>query len=44
MQASCIGHWIAMIRILTYLQKALGQEMLYEDEGNIQISSYCDAN
>ena len=39
MQTPCLGHWNAIIRILRYLKKALGQGLL----GNVQIFGYCDA-
>ncbi|BAU03366.1 hypothetical protein VIGAN_UM087700, partial [Vigna angularis var. angularis] len=32
MQAPCLGHWNAIIRILRYLKKAPRQGLLYEDK------------
>ena len=44
MQAPCVDHWNALIRILRYVKKAPGQGLLYEDKGSIQVSGYCDAD
>ncbi|XP_052728811.1 secreted RxLR effector protein 161-like [Vigna angularis] len=44
MQAPCIDHWNALIRILRYVKKAPGQGLLYEDKGSIHVSGYCDAD
>jgi len=44
MQGPCVSHCNAIIRILRYFKKAPGQELLYEDKGNIQVSGYCDAD
>ncbi|BAT99138.1 hypothetical protein VIGAN_10052900, partial [Vigna angularis var. angularis] len=44
MQAPCVDHWNALIRILRYVKKAPGQRLLYEDKGRIQVSGYCDAD
>jgi len=44
MQAPCLGHWNAIIRILGYLKKAPRQGLLHEDKGNVQISGYCDVD
>ncbi|RDX95882.1 hypothetical protein CR513_21524, partial [Mucuna pruriens] len=44
MQAPCVDHWVATLRILRYIKKAPGQGLLYEDEGDTLISSYCDVD
>jgi len=44
MQAPHVGHWNVVIRILKYIKKAPGQELLYEDKGNTQLSGYCYAD
>lgn len=41
MQKLCIDHWNVVIRILKYLKKDPGQELLYEDKGNTQTFGYC---
>ena len=44
MQNPHIDHWNAVVHILRYVKRALGQGLLYEDKGNTQLSGYCDAN
>jgi len=44
MQAPLVDHWKAVISILGYIKKALGQGLLYEDKGNTQISRHCDVD
>ncbi|RZB46623.1 Golgin candidate 6 [Glycine soja] len=39
-----IDHWNVVIRILRYIKKIPGQELLYKDNGNTQICGYCDAD
>jgi len=44
MQAPCVGHWNAIIHILRYLKKPLGQGLLYVDRQSIQVFGYYDAD
>ncbi|RDX62509.1 putative mitochondrial protein, partial [Mucuna pruriens] len=44
MQAPCVDHWTAVLRILKYIKKTPGQGLLYEDKGDTHISCYCDAD
>ncbi|RDX73384.1 hypothetical protein CR513_47018, partial [Mucuna pruriens] len=44
MQAPCVDHWAAVLRILRYIKKTPGQGLLYEDKGDTHISGYCDAD
>ncbi|XP_040868949.1 uncharacterized protein [Glycine max] len=44
MQNPRVDHWNAVMRILRYIKRALGQGLLYEDKGNTQVSGYCDAD
>ncbi|RDX88326.1 putative mitochondrial protein, partial [Mucuna pruriens] len=38
MHAPCVDHWEAILRILIYSKKTLGQGLLYEDKGDTHIS------
>ncbi|XP_006586529.1 uncharacterized protein LOC114424154 [Glycine soja] len=44
MQNPHLDHWNAVMRILRYVKRALGQGLLYEDKGNTQLSRYCDVD
>jgi len=35
MKAPCMGHWNAIIRVLSTSKRAPGQGLLYKDKGNI---------
>ncbi|RDY01363.1 Copia protein, partial [Mucuna pruriens] len=40
MQAPCVDHWTAVLRILRYI-KTPGQGLLYEDKGDNHILGFC---
>jgi len=42
MQSPHNDHWDAVIRILRYIKRTLGQGLLYEDKGSTQIVGFCD--
>ncbi|RDY10922.1 Copia protein, partial [Mucuna pruriens] len=44
MQALCVDHWAAILRILRYIKKTPKQGLLYENKGDTHISGNCDAN
>ncbi|XP_020234117.1 uncharacterized protein LOC109814165 [Cajanus cajan] len=44
MQNPHIDHWNAILHILRYIKRALGQGLLSEDKGNTQLMGYCDAD
>ncbi|RDX81335.1 hypothetical protein CR513_38003, partial [Mucuna pruriens] len=44
MQAPCVDHWAAVLRIFIYIKKTPEQGLLYEDKGDTHISGYCDAD
>ena len=43
-QDTCKYHWDAVIRILRYIKRAPGQELLFEDKGHTDIIGYSDAD
>jgi hypothetical protein len=44
LNAPCVDHWNAVIRILKYIKSAPGKGLLYENKGNTQVVGYSDAD
>ena len=44
MQAPHTDHWNAVIHILRYIKRTLGQGLLSEDKGNTHVTQYFDAD
>ena len=44
LQSPCDNHWDVVIRILRYIKRTLGHEVLYVNKGHTQIVGYCDAD
>ncbi|XP_047173572.1 secreted RxLR effector protein 161-like [Vigna umbellata] len=44
MQNPHVDHWNAVIRILRYVKRNRGHELLYEDKGSTRVEGYCDVD